>query len=196
MARDARPQPLTTNVEAVEHSNYDWRECPLRVDSRRWVALLNQVPKYLLFLTSDNVLFSRLDSSQTSNLDSVVSSSSPSLEARPRASINLERLQSGHEPPFMYPSICDRLRATWKPFAESVARQGPPQNAGDPPVEEHDCRAAFVISSIDARWRLACAPRSQPRCIQHRAKIAPANRSLLPPFGCHHGGDYDYERRI
>src|SRR5258708_36877519 len=38
----------------------------------------------LLFLTSDNVLFPRLDSSQTSNLDSLVSSSSPSLDDRPR----------------------------------------------------------------------------------------------------------------
>src|SRR6266853_584408 len=43
--------------------------------------------KHPLFLTSDNVLFPRLDTSQTSNLDSVVSSSSPSLDARPRASI-------------------------------------------------------------------------------------------------------------
>src|SRR5437660_5847320 len=41
------------------------------------------------FLTWDNVLFPRLDSSQTSNPDSVVSSISPSLDGRPRAGIVL-----------------------------------------------------------------------------------------------------------
>src|SRR6266852_849131 len=67
--------------------------------SRRRIRLPDQGSNWCLFLNSDNVLFPRLDSSQTSNLDSVVSSSSPFLDARPPTSIILNdcnRPRSGH----------------------------------------------------------------------------------------------------